>query len=371
MESKEIILNGTRGGKAIISEEDYERVSKYSWSQTKTGYAIGYVDGKSWLMHRFIMNPDAIDEVDHINKIRLDNTRKNLRVTSSQKNNENKGKQSNTSSKFLGVYYYKSTKKYGARVAFNRKRHYVGFSDDQIKTAEIRDAFIVKNKLDHIQLNFPNKKEDYLKDTSIINVKQKSSSFYGVRKYYNKYIASIIINGKEVCICRLKNEQDAANKYDKYVVTNKIINKNLNFPEKYPNYNKNIRYIVKTLCENMDNLTVKLLINDGDTRCVKIDKEDYDKIKYYTCYINTDGYVLVSAENNKSIRLHRFIMNVTDPTIYIDHIDSDKLNNTKKNLRHSNSNLNSKIGKKQTIRLPQNLLVYIIVMIVINGKELL
>jgi hypothetical protein len=48
------------------------------------------------------------------------------------------------------------------------------------------------------------------------------------------------------------------------------------------------------------------------------------------------------------MRLSRFLLNVTDPTIYIDHIDSNRLNNTRINLRLSNAVKNAHNRKKQS-----------------------
>ena len=105
-----------------------------------------------------------------------------------------------------------------------------------------------------------------------------------------------------------------AKKYDEFVVNNNIPNKKLNFPELYPNYNP--ISLVKTKCENIDENTVKLLIDTKGKGNVLIDKEDYDKVKFYKCHINPGGYITMPINNNNFL-LHRLIMNATDPTIYI------------------------------------------------------
>lgn len=60
----------------------------------------------------------------------------------------------------------------------------------------------------------------------------------------------------------------------------------------------------------------------------KVDKEDYEKIKDYCWYKNARGYV-TSTVNNKTIKIHQIIMDGKG----IDHINGDKLDNRKKNLR--------------------------------------
>lgn len=58
------------------------------------------------------------------------------------------------------------------------------------------------------------------------------------------------------------------------------------------------------------------------------DKEDYDKIKDYCWHVNNYGY-LVSGSNI----LHRVVMDAKDNDLVIDHIDHNKLDCRKQNLR--------------------------------------
>lgn len=64
---------------------------------------------------------------------------------------------------------------------------------------------------------------------------------------------------------------------------------------------------------------------------VKIDEEDYSKCSEYGWYISPKGYVYTMI-NNKTIMLHRFVMNIQNSSVTIDHDDGDKLNNKKSNL---------------------------------------
>lgn len=65
------------------------------------------------------------------------------------------------------------------------------------------------------------------------------------------------------------------------------------------------------------------------------DLEDYDKIKDYCWYIDSNGYVMAHdiTNNNKIIRMHRLIMNVTKRDILVDHIYHNKTDNRKSQLR--------------------------------------
>jgi len=73
-----------------------------------------------------------------------------------------------------------------------------------------------------------------------------------------------------------------------------------------------------------------------------IDKDDYEKIRNYRWYINTDGYIIASDPDTakskkghsyiKKIYLHRLIID-TPQNKQTDHINRDKTNNRKNNLR--------------------------------------
>ena len=73
-----------------------------------------------------------------------------------------------------------------------------------------------------------------------------------------------------------------------------------------------------------------------------VDPDDYDKFcKDYRFSLNK-GYVRYSSAkdglHNKF--LHRIIMNVVDPKVFIDHIDGNPLNNQRSNLRECTQNQN-------------------------------
>lgn len=82
----------------------------------------------------------------------------------------------------------------------------------------------------------------------------------------------------------------------------------------------------------------------SDNQLFKFDLEDYDKIKNYTWFISSNGYVLSNQEFNgkqKRIRLHRLVMGINDNSIIVDHIYHDKSDNRKSQLRLVNKEQNS------------------------------
>lgn len=64
-----------------------------------------------------------------------------------------------------------------------------------------------------------------------------------------------------------------------------------------------------------------------------VDKRDENLVSGYRWY-RSRGYVRHTIPGNKGILiLHRMLLGVTDPKIFIDHIDGDPLNNRRYNLR--------------------------------------
>lgn len=81
------------GQEIIVDDDDLEWLSKYRWYLAE-GYPYTShrtPEGvKPISMHRLIMQPPKGMVVDHINRIRTDARRSNLRVVTSSENNKNK-----------------------------------------------------------------------------------------------------------------------------------------------------------------------------------------------------------------------------------------------------------------------------------------
>lgn len=82
-----------------------------------------------------------------------------------------------------------------------------------------------------------------------------------------------------------------------------------------------------------------------------IDIDDIDKVKDIKwCLIQTNGYVRGNNKNGKDFLLHRYICNANENEL-IDHINGNKLDNRKINLRPVNKSqnaMNSKVPKNNT-----------------------
>lgn len=102
---------------------------------------------------------------------------------------------------------------------------------------------------------------------------------------------------------------------------------------------------------SIDNNVGILLISKNNEIIAKIliDIEDINKINKYSWRLNEKGYV-ISDINKKKVRLHNLILkrDTSNPKIVCDHINRNKLDNRKSNLRivsQSENNKNRQIPK--------------------------
>lgn len=83
---------------------------------------------------------------------------------------------------------------------------------------------------------------------------------------------------------------------------------------------------------------------------ISIDEEDMAYLAMYNWYISDHGYLIYKPTKQPYIRFHRLIINCPD-NMYVDHIDGNKLNNQKYNLRictQLQNTSNRKLNKNST-----------------------
>jgi hypothetical protein len=111
-------------------------------------------------MHREIMNPKDSRFVDHKNCDSLDNRKSNLRLATRAENNCNRRKIKNTTSRFIGVNFYKPTSNWDCRITYQGKRIRLGKFDNEIDAAMAYDAAAKKYHGEFARLNFPSESEE-------------------------------------------------------------------------------------------------------------------------------------------------------------------------------------------------------------------
>jgi hypothetical protein len=136
--------------------------------------------------------------VDHINTDRLDNRVENLQLIT-QRENSSKDRINGTS-KYVGVYFQKSSKKWCSHICINGIVTYLGsfnLEEDAKKYYE-KALYSLKNN-----------------DEIIVKKRIKSSKYKGVsfKKSSNKWISSLRINKKLIYIGSFSTEIEASEAY--------------------------------------------------------------------------------------------------------------------------------------------------------------
>jgi len=81
----------------------------------------------------------------------------------------------------------------------------------------------------------------------------------------------------------------------------------------------------------MDFLQIPLGGINGAGKFAKVSAKDYELVMQYGWYYR-DGYAIANI-NKKEVRMHRFVINETDPERLVDHINRNRLDNRRENLR--------------------------------------
>lgn len=128
-----VIPVGTKGLYSLIDDNDFDKVSNYTWGKIKDGYAYNYETG---LMHRLIMNCPSDKVVDHINHDVLDNRKSNLRICTHSQNMKNTKNYNKGISKYKGVYWEKRYLKWFSTIRVDNRCVYLGSFESEIEAAK-------------------------------------------------------------------------------------------------------------------------------------------------------------------------------------------------------------------------------------------
>jgi hypothetical protein len=124
----------TQGYEAIIDAADLHLIDDWNWTASISEWHVcAYRRRHKSLgrpsyfpMHRQILQAPIGVEVDHIDGNALNNTRRNLRIATSQENKRNRRRNKNNTTGFKGVTYDKSRNTYNASMMVDRKRVSLG-----------------------------------------------------------------------------------------------------------------------------------------------------------------------------------------------------------------------------------------------------
>lgn len=130
---------------AVVDEEDFPKVEHLTWSEAWRSkdlvYAVARVPGSERLvyMHRLVLGVREKVLVDHWNGNGLDNRRSNLRSCDSVQNQGNR-RPSVHSSRFKGVYWDRTKKKWSAQIVWGGRAILIGRFDREEYAARAYDG---------------------------------------------------------------------------------------------------------------------------------------------------------------------------------------------------------------------------------------
>lgn len=118
--------NGDCSGFCIIDKEDLDRVITRKWRLWHGRFFTGVK--KPISLHDFILKGQRKEGqvIDHINGNPADNRKKNLRITTQNKNVINQSLKSSNTSGFAGIYFDKSRNKWAVEIKLNYIKCFLG-----------------------------------------------------------------------------------------------------------------------------------------------------------------------------------------------------------------------------------------------------
>jgi len=129
-------VNLTQDKKALIDDEDFDKVKKYSWFYLSSGYAAASVQtekGPTTILMHNIVNPPPPGLINHHkDENGLNNTKNNLQFVTHSTNHLLQGLIASNTSGYKGVTYHKKNRKWVAHIRINRRLNYLG----SFKTAQ-------------------------------------------------------------------------------------------------------------------------------------------------------------------------------------------------------------------------------------------
>lgn len=131
------VFNAERTKSFVADKEDYEKISKYYWSNVST-HGYWECNAQGLLLHRYLLDIKDGMYVDHINRDRNDYRRDNLRVATPQQNNFNKGISKYNTSGVTGVRLPKGRNRWEARIKKGRHITVLGFFDTKEEATKCR-----------------------------------------------------------------------------------------------------------------------------------------------------------------------------------------------------------------------------------------
>ncbi len=203
---------------AKVSPEDLTLVSGYRWCVNNAGYVTATIDGQSVFLHRFLLQPSHMMQVDHINRDKLDNRRANLRIATRSQNNANSTGHADRFSKYKGVFRHRD--RWCTQITVDGRELWIGSYATEEDAARAYDSAAMFYYKEFAVTNFDVTEAlsvDELRHRNwLVNKMNTSSQFRGVYfdRNLNKWCVSIKLDKVSKYIGAYISEVDAAKAYD-------------------------------------------------------------------------------------------------------------------------------------------------------------
>jgi hypothetical protein len=139
----------TQNKYALVDNEDFDYLNQFHWQFDGfyAGRCIRINNKKTRIrMHRELVNVSKGLVTDHINKNKLDNRKKNLKICTQSENQKNMKKFITNKSGVTGVYWDNERNKWAVQKCFNGKRKMIGRFDELIKAEKVYKNYLLTIK---------------------------------------------------------------------------------------------------------------------------------------------------------------------------------------------------------------------------------
>jgi hypothetical protein len=117
-----------KGEEFYFDLDDYELIKDYCWHINDSGYVMTTIPStrKRVRFHRLVLEVYGEDEVDHINHVRHDNRKNNIRKCTTSENNHNQSITKRNKSGVIGVSWSKKENKWVSQICVSGKHMRIG-----------------------------------------------------------------------------------------------------------------------------------------------------------------------------------------------------------------------------------------------------
>lgn len=129
---------------ACVDTADWDRISPYCWwakESHKAGaqtlyYACSDISRRKIRLHKFLIEPNSKESIDHKDNNGLNNSRENLRICTHSQNMANARRRYNVNNRYRGVSYDKARNQWAARLNMNNSIVFRKRFDTELEAAQ-------------------------------------------------------------------------------------------------------------------------------------------------------------------------------------------------------------------------------------------